>query len=239
MKPLHVSEVLFAIVCCVACLPHAQGNTIFRDTFNDGDAEDGMPVTWTPLPDRVGNYDASSGDYVLSPIFPGTTDTLRSLAEESTLADTSIRSQVSLQNDGSFLIIGARDLYFAFILRTNSGSTRAGITRDDSNTVLSDIVELPFDVLQEDAVMQFDVIGNSLRLWVWPASGFRSKEPQATAVDDTYESGLVSVGSSTEGRATFRYVHVADMHIPEPSALFLAVVGMLGLAIVYRRRLCS
>lgn len=237
MKVLPFLQVLFVVVSSAVCALPAQGNTIFRDTFNDGNAEDGVPVMWTPRPDRPGDYNASSGDYILSPFLPGSSENLTSQALDFTLTDTSIRSQVRLESDGSFLFLEARTQYFAFIQRFEEERTRAGIGRSDESgqILLGSDFDVPFDILDEDAVLQFDVIGNELSLWVWPASGQMPDEPQATAVDDMHASGTVAVGASTEGPAIYRYVHVADMHIPEPSGLLLAVVGMLGLIAVDAR----
>ena len=43
----------------------ASAATVFNDNFSDGDAQDGMPVTWTEA--TSGDYDATSGDYVFTP----------------------------------------------------------------------------------------------------------------------------------------------------------------------------
>jgi hypothetical protein len=51
----------------VALSTAASANTIFYDDFNDGNAQDGMPVTWVPVSAFPGTFDASSGDYLLAP----------------------------------------------------------------------------------------------------------------------------------------------------------------------------
>jgi hypothetical protein len=96
---------------------------------------------------------------------------------------------------------------------------------------------LPFDVRTEDAVLQLDVIGNELKLWGWKAGDPMPDQPQLTATDSTYSGGTMRIASETINNniSTFRYVHVADMHIPEPSTILLAMIGMAG-ACCYRRR---
>jgi hypothetical protein len=85
--------------CVLACVMYAHlafAGTIFRDTFNDGDAEDGSPVTWVPaLPNYPGVFDASSGDYIIQTTGAGFQAAVSGVPAV-VLTDTSIRSQVRL-----------------------------------------------------------------------------------------------------------------------------------------------
>ena len=78
------------ITCCVLTsmisAQAASAATIFFDDFNDGNAGDGMPVTWAP---SLGTWDASSGDYVATGSSPRV-----SLVPAHVLGDTSVRAQV-------------------------------------------------------------------------------------------------------------------------------------------------
>ena len=128
--------------------------------------------------------------------------------------------------------------------RSNIGGTRLILGRGDgggNNTFFEDFGDfpvLPFDMRTEDAVLQLDVIGNELKLWGWKAGDPMPDQPQLTATDSTYSGGTMRIASETINNniSTFRYVHVADSHIPEPSALTLTALGLLGLIAYGRRR---
>ena len=65
--------------------------------------------------------------------------------------------------------------------------------------------------------------------------------PQVSVTDSTYTEGTLGlfVGFQNSNRfkeGTFRYVHAADMHIPEPSTLMLAMLGMTSICCYRRRR---
>ena len=67
------------------CAQAASADTIFFDNFNDGNAGDGMPVTWVP---GSGTWNASSGDYVATGSLPRV-----SRVPDHVLGDTSARTQ--------------------------------------------------------------------------------------------------------------------------------------------------
>ena len=168
-----------------------------------------------------------------------------------TLTDFSIRTQVRTSSELGTVFVAARvqelsrfGSYFgALDYNPNFGGTRLllGITDEDGPlTYFGDLTVLPFDVRIDDAVLQLDVIGNELKLWVWKAGDPMPDQPQVTATDNTYTEGTMRIASETRNNniSTFRYVHVADMHItdiPEPTTLLLAMFGMAG-ACCYRRR---
>ena len=83
------SKLRLTIACCVLtsmiCAQAASAATIFFDDFNDGNAGDGMPVTWVP---GSGTWDASSGDYVATGSLPRV-----SRVPDHVLGDTSARTQ--------------------------------------------------------------------------------------------------------------------------------------------------
>ncbi len=73
-----------------------QGHAVdWFDDFSDGDAGP-SPVQWTASPAFPGDYDASSGDYILTPTgVQGASEdeTLISVVEGVTFSDTSVRTQ--------------------------------------------------------------------------------------------------------------------------------------------------
>jgi hypothetical protein len=177
---------------------------------------------------------------------------MSSTVVDITLTDFSIRTQVqtSSMDSGAFVLARVQEplvfpgslSYFGGIeYNSDVGSTRLVLGRVDGLddfTFFGDFPELPFDVRTEDAVLQLDVIGNELKLWGWKAGDPMPDQPQVTATDSTYSEGKTMIVNFTENFniATFRYVHVADMHIPEPTTLLLAMLGMAGTCCYRRRR---
>jgi PEP-CTERM motif len=98
---------------------------------------------------------------------------------------------------------------------------------------------VPFNPVQQDVMLQFDAFGDKLSLWAWPVGEPMPIEPNVVAFDNTYAEGpvgLISPGmvGVSSGSTTFRFVHVANTHIPEPSTFVLMILGVCGL--LYARR---
>src|SRR5687767_3971829 len=83
-------DVPVTVVCCVLtsmlCARPASAARDFLDNFDDGNAQDGSPVTWAP---GLGTWDASGGDYVATGSIPRV-----SLVPAHLFGDTSARTQV-------------------------------------------------------------------------------------------------------------------------------------------------
>jgi hypothetical protein len=227
------------VVCCVvalACAFPASGDTIFRDTFNDGNAEDGVPIAWEPVvPAFPGDYDASSGDFLLIPPPGGAqADFMAAMVRDVVVSDMSVRARVTRLQDPPMAtswvgILGrvtpvdpgrAGDEYAGYEAHIGA-SGDLDLVRYDSDSpggVTLDSKTVPFDVKEEDVLLQFDAFGNSLRVWAWRPGDMMPPNPQIDIVDATYASGAIVV-SSTDGPnddsiGVFRFVHVADTHIP-------------------------
>jgi hypothetical protein len=206
---------------------------LFIDHFDiDGNlfARDRMPVRWI-------NGIAQDGDIVLSD-----TGFATSTVRDLDIADVSVRTVFQLV-DGATIGMGARygpgRSDFGY-LRIDSvdGSVDAGITSagPDGLTDLAN-VEVPFDPRQEDIAMQLDIFSDIVQLWVWPADGTMPVEPLLEATASRLEPGSVRLFVGGEdrrepnpqdvGTGRFRYVHVADSHIPELSGDF-DDSGMVG-----------
>jgi hypothetical protein len=79
------------------------------------------------------------------------------------------------------------------------------------------------DVTAEDVLLQFDLFGSTLSARAWRPG---TPMPGVAQVRDT------SVG-------VFRFIHVADTSIPEPSTLFMVILGGITATICRRcRRRC-
>ena len=236
----------------------ASADTVFFDDFSDGSVTNdvpldwnGNPVIWTERPNSNGDYDATSGDYVFTSTTT-TEDFLVSDVLDNTLPDFSIRTQVrtSASNGGAFVLARVQAVpsigsYFGGLeYKQNRGGTvlfLGQVNADGTFTFFEDFGDfpvLPFDVRTEDGVLQLDVFGNELKLWGWKAGDPMPDQPQLTATDSTYSEGTMRIAGETTNNniTTFRYVHVADSHIPEPTSILLAMFGMAGTCCYRRRR---
>jgi hypothetical protein len=113
------------------------------------------------------------------------------------------------------------------------------IARIDGTPVILRSAVVPFNPVQQDVMLQFDAFGNKLSLWAWPVSEPMPKEPQVVVFDNTFAEGpvgLISAGfaGGPSHSTTFRFVHVAKTHIPEPLSSVLMSLGGFGL--LYSRR---
>ena len=233
------SKLRLTIACCVLtsmiCAQAASADTIFFDDFNDGNAGDGMPVTWVP---GSGTWNASSGDYVATGSLPSRV----SRVSDRVFGDISARTQARVVgNVGAALAVRQGNQGYAGTIRPNGSMAIARLDAPDSPILLGSAV-VPFNPVQQDVMLQFDAFGDKLSLWAWPVGQPMPNEPQVVAFDNTYAEGpvgLVSAGFAgvPTDSTTFRFVHVADTHIiPEPSTFVLMSLGGCGLLYARRRK---
>ncbi len=168
-----------------------------------------------------------------------------------TLEDISIRSQVRATgptgSSGVFVrsqLAGLdRQNYFAGVgYSVASQRTLLFIGRNDPGpSQFIDTFPLPVsvDVRVEDVTLQLDAFGNKLELYGWRTGDSMPDAPQLEMTDDTYSNGIIGVfsnaGNDDSGVGTFRYVHVADTPIPEPTSFALAGLACAGLLSCRRR----
>ena len=244
MTRQSIARIIVTCSLAVASSAAASADTIFFVDFNDGNAQDGTPVTWVPLSGFPGTFDASNGDYVLSPSDRAIVATVPDLF----LGDVSIRAQARMlelpaTRGGIELIARGNIAPVTGYLAGLNNQGRLYIRQTGVTDELA-FAETDLRLLEEDIIMQFDAFGSSLSLWAWPADEPMPAVPLLTATNRSYPQGVVGIDYfSVEavpplGSAVFRYVHVADMQIPEPSSRILAglaIVGLLGVVWVTRR----
>ncbi|MCA9166279.1 MAG: hypothetical protein KDB23_01365 [Planctomycetales bacterium] len=231
----------------------SRAGEIFFDDFSDGSVTndvpvsiDGTPVIWSN--DDDGIYDASSGDFVFTPRQPDAGEYTGANVSDLLLADTSMRVQGTISGgQGSSLIMTARNQVIGDTQHyvggigyfPNLGGTILFIGKNDLGvdyTQFGGNPVMPFDIRKEDAVVQLDVIGDTISLWAWRARDVPPEQPQLTAHDSTYTAaGFVRIAGGTgvnrDSVTTLRYVQVANEHIavPEPSTAMLAWLGLIPL----------
>jgi hypothetical protein len=213
--------------------------TVYFDEFNDESVlADWTAATLWPLT----TFDVSDGDLRVNPSEPDNAAVIGLF--DLNLRDSSIRAQVRIE-DGQ-------------------GDEIAGVfLRGDDSTGIPHALEVAVDggvwlgiageperigtdlrPAEHDVVLQLDVIGDAISAWAWkagetmPSSPLYSRTSSALIVGRPgvyYGPSIIPIpplGGS--GTALFRYVHVADVSIPEPSSLLLA--GLAGLLFCTRRR---
>jgi hypothetical protein len=229
------------IVCCVLgsmlCARAATAATIFVDDFGDRNAQDGSPVTWAA---SLGTWDASSGDYVATGSLPRV-----SLVPAHVLGNTSARAQVRVTgtiNAGIALRRQSPLVGYAGEIQANGTLAIARKDGPDAPVTLGTLI-VPFNPVSQDVLLQFDAIGNTLSLWAWRLGEPMPTQPQVVAFDITYAQGQVglvsaAVSAAASDATTFRFVQVADAHLPEPSAFMLVSLAGCGLLYGRRRKRC-
>jgi hypothetical protein len=223
---------------------------VFLDDFSDGSLTNdvpvdssGRPVIWTPLDGfNQGTADASSQDLVLT-----TTSgdgSIIVLPSQDDLTDMSVRTRIRQDGAPGSTAVFARanaDVLTAYHagISTNSGNAFIGRNNaPDPITLISAPTDL--DIATEDVMLQFDVVGNKLSLFAWPAIEGESKliDPTLMVYDDTLSSGIAGVILDNTGAGTTTFHFVEVVAIPEPGSACLCLCGILAL-FVTRRILAS
>jgi hypothetical protein len=220
----------FAVVTSAALLfcltADSYGTDVVYETFEDGSVDDDTPVTWVPWKSHT-QLTVDGDDLVFT---ADATSPFASVYDLS-LTNTSIRTQLRLmEGGGAGVSVYNADLdqqnrpsgYFSFVLDNRIGEI--GITGGDGSVLKQ--VSTKFDPTSEDVVMQLDVLGDAVSLWVWPPDEGMPDEPLITVVDPTISATWDTIGiggiSSTlhypesgPVEIVYRYVYVADEHITE------------------------
>jgi hypothetical protein len=211
MKPIPITLAMLtlAVVTCGLTSRISRAADSFSDDFTNLDATnpEREPVTWRSV--FGGNIAIESGDLIVQ----RASGLAGALVDGFTAQDISVATQFRILQ-GTDAGIGIRttgstvsDCYFGNLdVANGAGLFRCG------PIPFGDSVPVNFDPTQEDAAMRLDVVGDQLRLWVWPADESQPEQPLATAHDSALSEGGVGVyvnpdfGGSTE--AVFRFVNV-------------------------------
>jgi len=202
------------------------------DDFNDGSATDGMPLTWIENlglgnnnPPFPGDYNASSGDYVMTPTPDGTDESIMVSFVPTPLSDVYIRTQGIILPDplnpdnvgGNLVLLGRLDpatlsgylVYFDVSGNLNLQTVMGEVTTDIGTTF-----DAPFNAGSE-VVVEMNIVGDQLSAFAWEANDPNGKpaEPQVTATDATFTSGIAGIAFAEDDDGTigvFRYVVAQD-----------------------------
>jgi hypothetical protein len=205
----------------------SRGGVVFVETFADGSAVDGNPVTWTPTFPAGASYEVIGGDYWITPR-AGSPDVLTSNVAVA-LADVSIRVQGRISGSGGAMVVSVRNPsppavgnYFAgigFGVDASAPATSAflGKTNPDGSFTLlggGGFVELPFDIRSTDGLLQLDVVGQRLEMRAWRAGTSRPASPLLFDIDADYAGGFLQIGglagNQDASSTVFRTVEAGD-----------------------------
>ena len=175
----------------------AQAVTTWFDDFSDGNAEDGNPLTWVPHPALPGDYNATSGNYILTPGFGASDDdAMASSVEATTFTDASVRTRARTVMAGNVGVIARMDFATVngYIGLVDSGSNlimsrvEGGVRSDEFD------FQINFEELsaEEDLIIQLDVMGDSVGLSAW-RPGDPQPEPQVVGTDPAFTTGTAGL----------------------------------------------
>jgi hypothetical protein len=221
----------------------AKAETIFYDSFDDGDEMDGSPVNWSPITFfNLADYEVQGGDYILStPGGQGVASAAVAYADISPIGNTSVRAQVrQIQGGGPISLLARLDV--AALTAYQAGIDADGtvyLARNDGAVFPPILASTAtnLNAFAEDVVLQFDVINNELSLYAWRSGEARPNNPILSVSDNTYVSGVpgLLIGGGSAHSAAFRYVRAADASIPEPTTTAASVI-FLAIAFGCQRR---
>ena len=183
-KILMVFSFVFSILVSAAVVAQeAEENHFFLEDFEDGDAMDGNPISWSVVP----QFGASSqgevidGSYVLD-----TRGRCTVRSDDSILMnDVSIRVQVrrlSPENDSILVAAHGQEDWRAYIASVNDTGMHLWISTgmNPVPTSLSLKLTTDFNPYKKDINLQFDVVGKKLSLTAWAEGFTKPSRPQLT-----------------------------------------------------------
>lgn len=224
----------FALAWLVVAPPAALAAGWY-DSFNDGNAQDGSPFTWDITAATPGVYSATTGDYLLSA--PGDPDgeggadfddnsLIASVGGAFIFTDTYVRTQALVlpgPNEGE--VGGTLGVFARYNPATVSGY--AAILSNGSDLQLLKVVgggaaeldSFNLDVdTAADAVIQLDVIGDLLNVYVWRPGTAKPVDPIMTFNDSTFTSGRAGIVHNENDDNTigvFRFATAQDTPLPD------------------------
>jgi hypothetical protein len=225
-------RITVSCVLAIAAYGAAPADTIFFDDFSAPDPTNParQPVSWTPDNGSVSIVDRDLRIERTSPGFYA-----RAEASAVSIDNVSVRTQArSIEGAAGVQLRFTRDAsdtgYLSWL--GADGSAAISITGNNFRDIVT--AQTGFRPTEEDVLMQFDAIGNQLSLYLWRPGEQSPASPALSVVDNTIAGpGTVLLGFLALPQSTlsgsFRFVHVANTHIPEPSSWVVAASSLLGL----------
>ena len=212
---------VFCLVCGLA--QHALAQAWF-DTFEDGDFADGNPVTWST--DLVGafpgDYDASSGDFVLAPLDPNQDDeSMVAWVDDIGFSNiASVRTRASIVPEIPEVITGQGNVGPLMFINTTTVSSYVGVLDAGGNLILLEShggnvetigeADVTFNPAETEVYVQMNHDGDNVSLEAWPVGGRQPDVPQVIVFDNgTFTSGPSGIVFSEDGQSDIGIFHYA------------------------------
>lgn len=233
---MHLRFFLHVIfINLIFALPYSVCHAVsWYDSFDDGSIVDGSPFSWdfNLLSATPGSYDASSGDLELSapgdpmPSIPtDPADNTMAASVDISFTDTYARTQAIVIPDDP-LTEGRGNV--GILTRWNPNTLSGYVTLMDHGDEL-EIFRIdngiPSPLLIQsnvgvnaltDAIMEVEMIGSQLSVYLWSAQDTKPASPINTIIDSTYPTGRVGLffNEDSDGHTgIFRYANAQDTPI--------------------------
>lgn len=220
MQYLQLSRPCIALLTIMMVWPVSVSRAVsWSDNFDDANVSDGTPVTW--IETLPGTYDAASGDYIMSNPGDSDNDILLPVVNVP-LATTYVRTQAAVlpgslpDERGGTMGVVARwapeTLSGYAAILSNAGHLELLRLDGGEITTLNEIRNLPVDT-SRDALIELDVVGDALSVFLWRPGEVKPVDPTVEAVDDGYPAGVAGIvynenDDNTLGR--FRFAAAQD-----------------------------
>jgi hypothetical protein len=216
-------------VTLVVCTGPAYAVTTWFDDFSDGSATDGSPLTWSPHPGLEGDYNATSGDYVLTPgLGPDDNQSMVATVETTTFTDLSIRTRMVTspgEGSGTLGVVGRLDFAtlsgYVVLLSDNAHlevlSVIGGVPADEDIDNINPLLDEAGNELKTnvDTIFQLDVIGDTLSVTAW-RPGEPQPAPQSVTTNSDFATGSAGIifnENADFSSGTYRWVTAASARI--------------------------
>jgi hypothetical protein len=213
----------------------------FRDDFQDGSFTDNMPVSWV-APDyaQIGSRSIEDGNFVIERT--GRDLPLDTEVAGHTYGKVSLRTLARTNSETGIGLFAASTLSGP-VDNADSGSQIWALLLGDGEllggTVLGNIPEvnaqqqLPWDPTGQDVHLRLDYFSGSVKFWAWPASAEAPISPQlqfdVTRSPRLDTEGRIGIWIWNPLRGELGPVEFREVTaVPEPSALVLVAMGLVG-----------
>ena len=207
----------------------------FFDDFEDGDASDGKPVTWTVNPDSDGLSRVVSGSLIVSGDDDATGNELVGVhASDIIFDDVSVETQATLNGQGmmGILLRGSNNRGYIGALDHDGVATIWKESNSFSSLARATVTNIDTEA---PVKLRFEAVGPNLSLTIWQGDE-KPQSPTIAAENDEYHNGIIGVAlAEISPDVTIAFHDVRATAIPEPTTAALSFAGFLSLLAAGRK----
>ncbi len=241
---IRMSFVLLAAVSTVLPIPNVYSETILIDDFGDGKDNGWAHIDFVTRP-ATAVFDATSFEYVISSdrsLPSGETEAAvaywaRAL-NDARYSDGILQATMRFDNEmtsAETLMRFKPAPWQGYIFFANQSLNVIGIDRLPHPS--TPLAMTSYDLTSgQDYIIKGTAIGSDLSMKIWAKGDPEPEEPQVSVSDRAYSSGALGVVAyrwETEPASVMsaRFDDIYFTVIPEPSALFLSLIGISAVSI--------